>query len=455
MNDGTSADAGRPRHRISRRAALKWTGFGAGGVLATTIAGVGLHDLLSDPQAELRKSETLPTPPALPAPPAIRVISPSPGGTVAGTIQLIAMVHGITPDYVLIQIGATAVRATEEVRPGVWQATLPWDTTSKILDPQTDAPSNALYWIRAIARAQGVRHESEWVTATTHNIHFGALAVGGWRPSLAWAADYSSKEAWNDSLSSSAIGSAYATLVPDPVPAPGRAEAGADRKMIRAGVPDSARRDADQPTRSPRFQASSPIALREGDEFYVGWSIFVDEGFPPVFVADAGVGHIAIFQLYGGPYLPGRGAMTIIDAERTSDSDPVDVFQMTGNQMNPGDPGPVFRFPCNRGGWTDIVLGFHLSADVTKGWIEVYLNQGEHSSVQPVTLFGGLTRLPRTLLWPNSTAHRTDMQIYRSPTAYDAVTLSHTAHRIGQTVASVDPKSYPGGSPATAHQMPR
>ena len=102
-----------------------------------------------------------------------------------------------------------------------------------------------------------------------------------------------------------------------------------------------------------------------------------------------------------------------------------------------------------------------MSADHRRGWIEVYLNQGEHTQVQPVPLFGGKTRLPRVTAWPHrsepavpaayddgrlitggSARHRSDMQIYRSAGAYDEVTLLHTGHPVGPTVEWVDPRSY-------------
>ena len=192
-------------------------------------------------------------------------------------------------------------------------------------------------------------------------------------------------------------------------------------------------------------------------------------GFPTVGISDPlkTNKHIAIFQMFGpqavqpNRYPTGRGAITIIDANRNSDADPVDRFHIDANQLNGGDPAPLVEFSYNRGAWTDIVIGIRMSADIHRGWIEVYLNQGEHTEVQPVRLFGGKTRLPRVTAWPESSAppvpdayddgqlitggssqHRTDMQIYRAADTYDEVTLLHTGHRIGPTVESVDPRSY-------------
>lgn len=380
-----------------------------------------------------------------------------------------------TPSQVAIVVGERVFPATRDGQTRVWRAPA-WDTRVKLEAPDAGSPSNHLAWIRAEATAAGTTHRTALLPVFTANYDYGPLPDGGWRPELAWAADYSGTKAdWLAGFAGPVPGSAYASLVADPI-------RGASRKVIKVSLPDSAKNDADQPTGSPRFQAQQPTTpstkgFFEGDEFCVGFAVLVPAsssaavgggGFPSVNVSRTNTEqHIAIFQMYGPQassptdYPSGRGAITILDANRRVASDPIDRFHIEANQLNGGDPGLVVEFPYNRGQWTDVVLCMHMSASIKRGWLEVWLNQGQSTTVQPVPLIGGKLRLPRVTAWPETSTpavppslvngtlvqggsrrHRTDMQIYRSPTAYDEVTLFHTAHRVGPTPASVDPRSY-------------
>ncbi|WP_345803346.1 hypothetical protein AAIB33_09770 [Microbacterium sp. AZCO] len=403
-------------------------------------------------------------------------LSLQPGQTYKGTVPITVQFDpGVpTPSSVTMTLGRFTRQLKRVGTTSLWSGD-PWDTTKRLAATDTASPSNFCAWVRADAVIGGIKYSSASFSVYTGNYSYGSLAAKGWVDSSAWAADYSSWNAWLGSFAATPYGVKYAKLVDDP--------ARRGRKAIKVAVPDSARFDSDQPTNSPRFQAQQPAmesgtGFFEGQEFYVGFSVYVPKvdssaagsgGFPSVRLSDPNDTnlHIAIFQMYGPQatsptqYPSGRGAITIIDANRTADSDPIDRFHIEANQLNGGDPRSLVDFGYNRGAWTDIVLGFRMSADVRKGWIEVYLNQGGYSSVQPVTLFGGLTRLPRVSAWPDTSTpavpasyvdgklvtggsrrHRTDMQIYRSPTAYDEVTLLHTAHRVGPSPEAVDPKSY-------------
>ncbi|WP_243075671.1 hypothetical protein [Microbacterium sp. SS28] len=379
------------------------------------------------------------------------------------------------PSAVSVSLGRTSRPMTRIGGTNIWQAA-PWDTTRRLRDTSTLSPSNYCAWVQVHATYSGAPQSTQPFPVYTANYDYGGLADRSWNPQIEWAADYSSMSAWLASFTGTIFGRSYASLVNDPV-------RGKSRKAIKVTLPDSARFDSDQPTNSPRFQAQQPTAspwrgVTEGDTFYVGFAVYVPKtnssaagsgGFPTVRVSDPEKTnkHIAIFQMFGPQaseptsYPAGRGAITIIDANRNSEAEAPDRFHIDANQLNGGDPGFLVDFGYNRGAWTDIVLGIKMSADIQRGWIEVYLNQGEHSSVQPVRLFGGKTRLPRVTAWPSwskpavpatyvggelvtggSYSHRTDMQIYRSPTAYDEVTLLHTGHSVGPTPESVDPRSY-------------
>ena len=415
------------------------------------------------------------TPPSAISP--IRAISLTPESSYSGIVPLTAQFDlglGI-PSSVTISLGRTTRSMTRIGGTDIWQAE-PWDTRIKLRVESEVSPSNFCAWVQVRATYQsGINLSSALFPVYTANYSYGDLPDRESSPPLPWAADYSSMDAWLASFTSTVYGSSYASLVDDPV-------RGGSRKAIKVTLPDRARFDRYQPTSSPRFQAAQPTAppwggISEGQVFYVGFAVYVPTtnssaigsgGFPTVNISDAlqTNQHIAIFQMFGPQartpsYPSGRGAITIIDANRNSDAEPADRFHIDANQLNGGDPGLLVDFGYNRGAWTDIVLGIKMSADIRRGWIEVYLNQGEHTSVQPVPLFGGKTRLPRVTAWPHwsspavpssfddgravtggSHDHRTDMQIYRAAKTYDEVTLLHTGHRIGPTPESVDPRSY-------------
>jgi hypothetical protein len=398
------------------------------------------------------------------------------GETYSGTVPLTVEVDATlpVPTSVKVKLGLYERTCSRVGTTNVWQATA-WDTTMKLVDTSVPVPSNSSVGVQATATIAGEDYTTGTYFVQTGNYDYGNLAHIGWRSEWAWAADYSSKAAFDASHPNPLVGFEYATIVDDPV-------FGAARKVLKATPPDNGSFGA---TGAPRFQSQSPSDFNEGAEWYVGWSIYIpvssssaygSGGFPTVDLSRVNETnrHIAIFQMYGpqgttpSSYPPGRGAITIIDANRRLSSDPIDRFHIEANQMNGGDPGFVIDFPYNRGAWTDIVMGFHMSADIKRGWIEAYINQGAHDSVRPMDLFGipGLHRIPRVTSWPYTTTpllplqyrqtnedppraitggsrgHRTDMQIYRSPTAYQEATTYVTAHRIGPTPESVDPKTY-------------
>ena len=401
----------------------------------------------------------------------LSIITLQVGGSYAslsGTKRVtVSVAAGYTPSKVTLTIGQTDFSMKKSGSTWFFD----WDTTKKISDQTQLNPSNYLGWLKATAVFSTFTDVTPLTPVYVENYSYGTLAAGGYRPDVAFTADYSSKDAWAASYQV-LYGSRYANIVPDPT--------GLKRNVLMTTLPDSARFDDDQPTNSPRFQSQqsttpSTRGFYEGDEYYVGFSVFVplkdssaigSYGFPHVAVSDPGETnwHIAIFQKYGPQatsptdYPDGRGSAFIIDANRKSVSDPFDKFHIQGNQLNGGDPGLVAEWNYNRGRWTDIVLGVHESADIRRGWIELYINQGD--GLKQIPLFG-LMRLPRVTLWPMSSTpavpattmnnmavvggskrHRTDLQMYRSPTAYPEATLGYYGHKVGSSVGVVDPHTY-------------
>ena len=381
--------------------------------------------------------------------PSIAVITPTVGASVRGTVEVRARVDGGTRvDSVTVVIGHPDYGTREASPAGGRDYVVRWDTTRKLVDPTVPVPADALFWITARAVVDGIEVNAPFITVTTDNVAAvaGTRTTGGWRPELAWAADYGgSTDRWRQSTHA-VVGGAYVTVMADPV-------LGSVRRAARVTVPNSAKDDPDQPNRTTvRFQASSPRVIREGDEFCVGFAFLPPASFPPTYprgdvtnpLGARGNGYIAIFQFYGPPYE--QGAPFVLHSERRSLTDPVDEFTVRGNELNPGDPVPFLSLPYRRGRWTDVVFRIRASSSIRTGWVETYVNQGESTAVRPVKLLNGQVRVPRVLLRPTSLAFRTDMQLYRVADQFDSVTLWHTGHKVAATVQEADPRSYRNGA---------
>ena len=262
-------------------------------------------------------------------------------------------------------------------------------------------PEQLLRWVQVAATYAGVPQTTALFPVYTANYDYGDLPDVGWKPELQWRR----------------------TFVPRGVArlvrrrrlrqvlrlARRRSCSGADPQGDQG---DAARQCAlrhGQPTSAPR---SSPAADRRAvggisEDRSSTWARRLrptttparsDGRLPAVGISDAlkTNKHIAIFQMFGpqavqpNRYPTGRGAITIIDANRNSDAEPIDASTSTAISSTAATlPPRRIRLQPRR--WTDIVIGIRMSADVHRGWIEVYLNQGEHR-VQPVPLFGGKMR---------------------------------------------------------------
>lgn len=370
----------------------------------------------------------------------ITIVSPGPDERVTGTITVTARITGGVPSgpvNIVIGMPERGTKTATKVSSTDYQVT--WDTRRKLADTGNVSPADALFWITADAVVGGSTIKADYVPVYTANKPMN-VPSGGWRSALAWSSMYFNDFWWRKSQFA-VIGDEYGTIGADPLK-PGRT-------VMGVSVPDSARWDAEQPNNTTvRFQSSSNRNIREGDEFCVGFSILVGDDFPTVYpmndpanrAGSAATGYIAMFQFYGPPYE--QGSPFVLHANRITPNDPIDEFVVRGNELNPGDPWPLLSIPYNRNRWTDIVFKIHASASIEKGWIEMYVNQGDSSTVQPVPFVNGITRIPRVMLRSNSGDHRTDMQIYRVAGRLANVRAAHTGHKIGQNVADVDPGSY-------------
>lgn len=380
--------------------------------------------------------------------PAVTVTAPAAEARVRGVVDVrVRVTGGRSVRSVRVVIGPAGEGTRDAAPVGSREWRYRWDTTRKLADPGVRSPADALFWVTATAVVDDVEVRAPYVPVVTANGAGAAVsrAAGGWRDELAWAADYGGDTARWRASQFAVIGGAYATVGDDPV-------LGRARRAVRVSVPDSAARDADQPNRTTvRFQASSPRAIVEGDEFCVGFAFLPPADFPSVHPrgdvtnprGPAATGYVAVFQVYGPPY--DQGSPFVLHAERRDLDDPVDEFVVRGNELNPGDPVPMLALPYRRGRWTDVVFRIRASSSIERGWVETYVNQGESTAVRPLAV-AGRTRLPRVLLRPDSGTFRTDVQVYRVAGRFDRVTMWHTGHRIARTVAEADPGSYRGGA---------
>lgn len=379
----------------------------------------------------------------------VQILSPAGGARVSGKVEVEVKVSGgvfVSDVAVVIGSAETGTRAAGSTGSRTFSYT--WDTTER-MDDGHPSPSDSLFWISAKATVDGIEVDSPRISVTTANhkelTQLASSAASGWRPELAWAANYSGSLAQWKSSHNAVIGASYATLQNDPV-------LGSRRRVIKASVPESAKDDPDQATETTvRFQSCGKRNIVEGDEFCVGFAFMPPADFPRVYPpkdpsnphGPEGTSYIAIFQFYGPPYV--QGSPFVLHANRTSIQDPVDEFVIRGNELNPGDPAEFLAIPYRRGRWTDVVFRFHVSTSIDRGWVEAYVNQGESTAVRPVQFSNGLHRVPRVLLRPESEAFRTDLQVYRVIERFERVSMWFAGHQVTRTVVDADPRSYRDG----------
>lgn len=377
----------------------------------------------------------------------VSIVSPGPRERVSGTVDVVVAVDadGGRVGAVQVVIGPASYGTRTASARGGGRYAYRWRSDHRLVDPDVAAPGDAVFWLRASAEVDGAVLQAPAVAVVTANRGRTRGARGGWRPDLAWAADYSgSLDRWRDGHGA-VVGDQRSRLVDDPV-------LGAARRVLRVDVPDSLGGGEDQPTQSTvRFQSSSPRAIVEGDELCVGFAVMLPEDFPTVYPQDdpgnpsgRATGYVALFQVYGPPYV--QGSPLVLHADRRTPDDPLDELTITGNELNPGDPDALLALPYRRGVWTDVVLRLRASSSIEDGWIETWVNQGGSSGVRPLTLQGVGVRVPRVLLREDSQAFRTDLQVYRVRGRIEHVGLWFAGHRIAATVAEADPGSYARGA---------
>jgi hypothetical protein len=181
---------------------------------------------------------------------------------------------------------------------------------------------------------------------------------------------------------------------------------------------------ADSPTENPRGQLVSPPLFKDGDEYFIGFSVLFPPGFPSI------SNWFMFFELYGPPY-NGTPSMA--------------MFVSKENRLTFGRDAAYNRdtiwtgAPIVPGEWRDIALRVKFSTDPEVGFVQIWDN-GEQ---QELVGGNGTTVVYRTLNpevnW-NGEPNTVVLNQYRSKdTKYGAVTLYHDAVKVGTSLAEVAP----------------
>lgn len=208
------------------------------------------------------------------------------------------------------------------------------------------------------------------------------------------------------------------TLVDDPVLGP-------DRVVARLSVLDT----DTGPTENPRAQLEPRSTLREGTEAWFGWALYLPgdwQVLPPL-------GWVTFASIYGPPS-NGSGPLRI-GIEGSGD-----VIAWHRDIATSFDS--PWSMPVVRGQWMDFAMHVKMSASATIGFVELWLNLSAGWEIQ--TLTGGVTRLPMATLGPanGGGANAARISAYRKVGMFPEMTCYFGGHRIGSSLAAVDPRSY-------------
>lgn len=181
------------------------------------------------------------------------------------------------------------------------------------------------------------------------------------------------------------------------------------------------------PTENPRTQVNSPTVIGFGQEYWVGFGLYLPADWP---VLPAG-GWQVFSSVYGPPYA-GTSSFAI---NQSGDS-----IRASRNQNYGADT--VWSMPLLRGVWMDFAWRFLLSEDPAVGFYEGWLNTA--GTWQQLTL-GGQPRLYfRTLdASHNGGPNASQLTNYRMVDMYpDPHALFYAGHRVGRSLQAVDPHSH-------------
>jgi hypothetical protein len=166
---------------------------------------------------------------------------------------------------------------------------------------------------------------------------------------------------------------------------------------------------------------AAAIQLREGDSWYLGWRSLWDKN-----VGAEANKWVALFQMHGYGHT-GSGAPLVI---RTLGDGKI-VLQNNPDGINQD----LWSAPMVREKWQTFVLHFLVSADPSKGWVELW-----HNGVRQ-TLTNGKERFHTATLDGNSSSYNLlKWGLYRTGAASGNWNAYMSEAKLGTTYASVDPR---------------
>jgi len=186
-------------------------------------------------------------------------------------------------------------------------------------------------------------------------------------------------------------------------------------------------------TDNPRAQIESPSVLRNGGEYWVGWSTMLPNDFPSALPSG---GWITMQSIYGPPY---NGAGPI--ATRIGNNAGKAMINWNRN----GTYG--YDYPwwtgLNKGRWTDFVWHVKLSTDASVGFVEIYQNTGAGWQQQ---LLKGQKRLYMKTLDSSNNGGSNNFRLnnYRKRYMFNSLTIYHASPKVGTSFSAVAPGSYGG-----------
>ncbi|MGM7724371.1 heparin lyase I family protein [Metabacillus sp. Hm71] len=189
-------------------------------------------------------------------------------------------------------------------------------------------------------------------------------------------------------------------------------------------------RSIDNEVLYPRVQLATNSILAVGDEFYVGFGVYIPEDFE---VIDGPDNDVMLHEIYGPPFNGGAPNSLRIFGNNFALFPDIDSY-----------PTPQWTMPIIKGAWVDFVFRYKLSTDPAVGYVELSVNKGTGFENQ---LINGVQRYYHATLKAgvndSGSNYSTIKVAYDAQSVRDEVTILFANHRIGyDTFNSVDPGSY-------------
>lgn len=186
------------------------------------------------------------------------------------------------------------------------------------------------------------------------------------------------------------------------------------------------------PSDNPRAQVLSPDILREGEEYWIGWSVLIPDEFPVT--APNGDNWIALGSTYGPPHEGSSGNGISFDAS----SDRGRFYWRRNETYGFDEP---WSMPLVRGRWVDFVIHTGMSKEEGPGFREQWVNAGSgwvRSSLD------GKARLSTATLTDanNDGPNVSKISLYYRKGIMEEATVYFANHKIGTSFDAVAPDTY-------------